>query len=110
MASSQVASPVWAGAPWPPPRTESQLTAPSPQSPVTRLSVIRASWLSPERLTAIVRVTLLITAPAGRLAATSKRSSARRKRPSLVTPENRFVPAPQLLSSKFSPVTGSMPW
>jgi hypothetical protein len=56
-----------------------------------------------------VRVTLLIVEPAGMAPAMSKRNSARRMNPSLVMPEKRFVPAPQLLSSKNSPELGSVP-
>jgi len=85
-ACSQVASPVLAGAPWPPPRMAPQSTVPSPHRRVTGRSVMVAFWLSPERLMVVVRVTLLMVEPAGTAPATSNCSSARRLKPSAVFP------------------------
>ena len=54
--------------------------------------------------------TASMTEPGGIDPAMSKRSTARRSRLSLVVPMKVTVPAPQLLTSKFSPVFGSTPW
>ena len=69
-----------------------------------------AARLSPERLTVMDRVTPVMVESAGTLPAMSNCSSARRSRSSLVRPENSWSHAPELLSSKFSPSPGSMPW
>ncbi len=107
-ASSQVASPAPAGSPWPPPRGP-HAAVPSPQLRVTGCRFMTAPWLSPERFTVRVNVTLLTLELAGTLPAMSNCRSVRRAKSSVVVPLKRNSQAPELLSVKSSPEPGSTP-